>query len=192
MRLAQRHGVLTSGEATRRGIHGETLTRLVRKGEIERIDRGQYRIPGRPATERHTLAIVARAAPGGVICLLSAMNFHDLGSELPAGVWLAIDRKTRPPSLRYPPIRIVRFGGEALMAGVETHHVDGAIVKVYGVAKTVADLFKYRNKIGLNVALEALREAWRDRRVTIDELDRYARICRVRRVMTPYMEAMTI
>src|SRR5207249_9124960 len=105
-------------------------------------------------------------------------------------VWMAIDRRSRRPSLRHPPLRIVRFSGRAMTAGVEAHRVEGRPVRVYGVAKTLADCFKYRNKIGLDVALEALREAWRARRVTMDELDRYAAICRVQRVMRPYLEAL--
>ena len=159
-------------------------------GGLERIARGQYRWPDQPVTEHHALAITARAVPHAVVCLLSALSFHGIGTQLPGDVWVAIDRRVRRPQLAYPRLRIVRFGGPALTAGVEEHRVEGARVKVYGVAKTLADLFKYRNKVGLDVALEALREAWRERRFTMDELDRYARICRVQRVMGPYLEAL--
>lgn len=124
------------------------------------------------------------------MCLLSALNFHRLGTQLPHEVWIALDRSARHPSIRYPRLRVVRFSGQALREGVETHRIEGQTVRIYGVAKTIADLFKYRNKIGLDVALEALREGWRARRFTMDELHRYARICRVERVMRPYLEAL--
>jgi predicted transcriptional regulator of viral defense system len=141
-------------------------------------------------TEHHGLALVAAAAPKAVICLLSALSFHQIGTQLPHEVWIALDRRSRRPSLRYPRLRVVRFGGDALTAGVETHSIEGETVRVYSVAKTIADTFKYRNKIGLDVALEALREAWRARRFTMDKMYNYARICRVERVMRPYLEAL--
>ena len=125
------------------------------------------------------------------VCLLSALQYHGIGTQLPSEVWMAIDRRARRPALRYPPLRIVRYSGAALTEGVGSHVVEGRAVKVYKVAKTLADCFKYRNKIGLDVALEALREAWRGKRFTMDELDRYAAICRVQRVMRPYLEALT-
>jgi predicted transcriptional regulator of viral defense system len=128
--------------------------------------------------------------PEGVVCLLSALSFHGVGTQLPHEVWLAIQRRARQPSLRYPPLRVVKFSGKAFAEGIEVHRVEGQSVRVYSVAKTLADLFKYRNKIGLDVALEALREAWRERRFTMDEMDRFARICRVERVMKPYLEAL--
>jgi predicted transcriptional regulator of viral defense system len=124
------------------------------------------------------------------VCLLSALQYHDIGTHLPSEVWIAIDRRARRPALRYPPLRIVRYTGEALTEGVESHHVEGREVRIYNVAKTIADCFKYRNKIGLDVALEALREAWRARRFKLEELDRYAAICRVQRVMQPYLESL--
>jgi predicted transcriptional regulator of viral defense system len=125
-----------------------------------------------------------------VICLLSALQFHGIGTQLPADVWIAIDRRAHRPSLRYPPLRVMRYSGAALTEGIQSHRIEGQTVRVYNVAKTVVDCFKYRNKIGLDVALEALREAWRARRLSMDELDRYARICRVQRVMQPYIEGL--
>jgi predicted transcriptional regulator of viral defense system len=154
------------------------------------VARGVYRLPEQPITEHHGFALAAAAVPQGVICLLSALQYHDIGTQLPSEVWMALDRRAWRPTLTYPPLRIVRYTGEALSAGVETHRMEGRPVKVYGVAKTVADCFKYRNKIGLDVALEALREGWRGRRFTMAELDRYAAICRVQRVMRPYLEAL--
>jgi len=190
LKLARKSGILTAREAAQQGIHSQVLTRMVREGAIERISRGQYRLPDQPLTEHHTLAVVARAAPEGVVCLLSALSFHGVGTQIPHEVWLAIPRQARPPSLRYPPLRVVKFSGKAFSEGIETHTAEGQTVRVYGVAKTLADLFKYRNKVGLDVALEALREAWRERRFTMDEIDRFARICRVERVMKPYLEAL--
>lgn len=190
LELVYKRGCLTAREAAQRGIHSQILTHLVREGALERVARGQYCLPNQPLTEHHSLSIVARATPSGVVCLLSALAFHGIGTQLPAEVWVAIDRRARRPNLRYPPLRVVRFSGQAFTAGIETHSVEGQLVRVYSIAKTLADLFKYRNKVGLDVALEALREAWRERKFTMDELDRYARICRVQRVMTPYLEVL--
>ena len=185
----------TTQDVVRAGIHTNALTRLVRAGQLERIARGQYSRPNRPITEHHGLAVAARAVPRGVVCLLSALSFHGIGTQLPAEIWMAIDRRARQPSLRYPPLRVVRFTGQALTSGIESHDIEshdieGQDVRIYGVAKTLADTFKYRNKVGLDVALEALREAWRERRFTFDELDHFSRICRVERVMRPYIEAL--
>jgi predicted transcriptional regulator of viral defense system len=149
-----------------------------------------YALPGRPVSAHGTLAEVARRAPKGVICLLSALRFHDLTTQAPFEVWLAIDNKAAAPKLDYPLLRIVRFSGAALTEGIEEHIVDGVTVRVTSVAKTVVDCFKFRNKIGLDVALEALREAWHDKRMSSDEVWRYAKICRVANVMRPYLESL--
>jgi predicted transcriptional regulator of viral defense system len=190
LRLAGRaHGV-TPRDLSDHGIHRQVLTRLVAEGRIERVARGVYRVPDHAVTEHHALALVAAAVPQCVVCLLSALQYHGIGTQLPSDVWVALDRRAWRPRLEYPPLRIVRFTGEALTAGIETHLAEGRKVRIYGVAKTIADCFKYRNKIGLDVALEALREAWRARRFKMEELDRYAVICRVQRVMRPYLEAL--
>ncbi len=133
----------------------------------------------------------AASVPGGVICLLSALQFHDIGTHMPSQVWMALDRRAWRPRLSHPPLRVVRFTGAALTAGVERHKIEGRTVQVYGVAKTLADCFKYRNKIGIDVAMEALREAWRHKRFSMDDLDRFAAVCRVQRVMQPYLESLT-
>ena len=190
LKLARRRGGVAARELAAAGIHSQVLSRLVESGELERMARGLYRVPDRPVTEHHGLAVASAAVPHGIICLLSALAFHGMGTQLPHEVWMAIERRGRRPTLRHPPLRIVRPSGEAFSAGVETHRVEGQTLRVYGVAKTLADCFKYRNKIGLDVALEALREAWRARRFTMDELERYATICRVQRVMRPYVEAV--
>jgi predicted transcriptional regulator of viral defense system len=190
LRLARKRGALARRDVARAGIHTQALTRLVGTGALERVSRGHYRLSDAPLTENHGLAIVGAAAPKAVICLLSALSFHHIGTQLPHEVWVALDRRDRRPTLYYPKLRVHRFGGKALTEGIETHRIEGESVRIYGVAKTLADMFKYRNKIGLDVALEALRDAWRGRRFTMDELTHYARICRVDRVMEPYLTAM--
>lgn len=191
IRLARRKGGVSTREVVGVGIHTQNLSRLVEEGVLERIARGQYRLAEAPVTEHHGLAIAAAAVPKGVVCLVSALSFHGIGTQLPFEVWLALDRRARRPTLKYPPLRVVRFSGQALRAGVETHAIEGRQVRVYSVAKTIADCFKYRHKIGLDVALEALREGWRARRFTMDEIGRQAVVCRVERVMRPYLEALT-
>jgi predicted transcriptional regulator of viral defense system len=190
LKLARRRRGVTARDLAAEGIHRQVLSRLVESGELERIVRGVYRLPEHPQTEHHGLDMASAAVPHGIICLLSALQFHGIGTQLPSEVWMAIDRRARRPALKYPPLRVVRYTGAALTEGIEFHRSEGQTVRVYNVAKTVADCFKYRNKIGLDVALEALREAWRTRRFTMDELDRYAGICRVHRVMRPYLEAL--
>ncbi len=188
--LARERGVLRPRDLARADLPADYLWRLYRKEKLERVGRGLYALPGADLTEHHTLAEAALRVPHGMVCLLSALRFHDLTTQAPHEVWMAIDVKARRPKEEIIPLRIVRFSGEALTAGVEEHEVEGVSVKVYGPAKTVADCFKYRNKIGLDVALEALRDCWRKRLATADELWRYAEICRVARVMRPYLESL--
>jgi predicted transcriptional regulator of viral defense system len=191
LKLARRTQGVATRELVAAGIHRQVLSRLVGAGQIERIARGLYRLAEQPVTESHGLVIACTAVPQGVICLLSALQFHGIGTQLPSQVWIAIDRRAHRPSLKYPPLRVIRYTGAALKEGVGSHRREGRTVRVYDAAKTLADCFKYRNKIGLDVALEALREAWRARKFTMDELDHYAGVCRVRRVMRPYLEALT-
>jgi predicted transcriptional regulator of viral defense system len=181
---------VTPRELAELGIHRQILTRLVAAGDLERVGRGLYHLPEQPITENHGIALAAAAVPQGVVCLLSALRLHDIGTQAPSEVWMALDRRAWRPAVEYPPVRIVRYSGEALTEGVVTRRMEGQTVRVYDVAKTIADCFKYRNKIGLDVALEALREAWRERRFRMDDLHRYAEICRVHRVMRPYLEAL--
>ncbi len=190
LRIARRLGSVSRREVAEAGVHTQTLSRLVRTGALERVIRGRYRLPDSPISEHHGLALVAAAVPKAVICLLSALSFHGIGTQLPREVWIALDRRSRRPSIRFPRLRVVRFGGSALTEGIETHRIEGVAVHVYSVPKTIADAFKYRNKIGLEVALEALRDGWRARRFTMAEIQRNARICRVERVMRPYLEAL--
>ena len=188
--LAAERSLIRPRDLTERGLPTVALTRLVRQGRLQRVGRGLYALPDRPVSEHNTLAEVARKHPQAIVCLLSALRFHDLTTQSPFEVWLAIPNKARAPKMDYPPLRIVRFSGEALTVGVEDHVIDGVPVLVTSVARTVADCFKFRNKIGLDVALEALQEAWRAKRVSMDELWHYATLCRVTNVVRPYMESL--
>ena len=154
------------------------------------VARGLYALPDYQGGEHEALVTVAKRSPGAVFCLLTALRIHDLTTQAPFEVWIAIGNKAHPPWLDYPPLRTMRFADAALVAGVETHKIDGVPVRVTSVAKTVADCFKFRNKIGLDVALEALREARRRRKAGADELWRYARLNRVTNIMRPYLEAV--
>lgn len=187
----QKSSVLRTRDLESLGIWRASLGRLVEHGAVVRVGRGLYSLPDGEIGENHTLAEAAKRVPRGVICLLSALRFHGLTTQHPHELWLAIDGKAREPKMDYPPLRIVRPSGEVLRAGQESHLIEGVSAKVFNPAKTVADCFKFRNKIGLEVALEALRETWRAKRCTMDQLLRYARICRVENVMRPYLESLT-
>lgn len=188
--MGARGRVFTSAEAGAKGVHTSVLTRMTRDGVLERVARGQYRVTGAEMTRHHSLVLAATAVPDGVICLLSSLGFHDIGTQLPPEVWIARGRGTWEPRIEYPRPRIVRFSEESLRAGIEEHRLEGRVVRIYSVAKTIADCFKFRNKIGLDVALEALTDGWRRRRFRMEDLERYARICRVSNVMGPYLEAL--
>lgn len=172
------------------GIPRSTLKRLADRGEIERLGRGLYSLPGAIESEHRTLLEASKRVPHGVVCLLSALQFHEIGTQMPFEVWMAIGTKDRLPQPEGLPLRIVRFSETSLAHGVITHTIEGVRVRITSPAKTVADCFKYRHKIGLEVALEALREGWRDRRFTMDELWAAARVCRIQNVLRPYLEAM--
>lgn len=191
LELADEHSLLRPRDLNAAGLHSVALTRLVRQGKLIRVGRGLYALPDRAFSEHGTLAEVARRHPNVIVCLLSALRVHDLTTQSPFEVWLAIPNKARTPKMDYPPLRIMRFSGAALTDGIEEYQFDGVIVRVTNVARTVADCFKFRNKIGLDVAMEALREAWLAKRVSMDELWHYATLCRVANVMRPYMESLT-
>lgn len=189
--LAHTQGLIRPRDIAARGLPRVALTRLVREERLTRIGRGMYALPNRQASEHGSLAGVASKYPEGIVCLLTALRVHDLTTQSPFEVWLAIPHKGRAPKMDYPALRIVRFSGKALTEGIEERVIDGVIVRVSNVARTVVDCFKFRNKIGLDVALEALRESWDNKRVTMDELWRYAEIFRVANVMRPYMESLS-
>jgi len=189
--LTRIQGLIRPRDLVPLGIPRVSLTRAVRRGQLKRVGRGLYGLPGREISAHGALAEVARRVPKGIVCLLSALRFHGLTTQAPFEVWLAIENKAIAPKLDYPPLRIARFSGAAFTEGAEEHVVDGVTIRVTSVAKTVADCFKYRNKIGLDVALEALREAWYEKRMTSDDIWRYAKVCRVANVMRPYLESLT-
>jgi len=189
LKLVKDVGVLRPKDLDPHGIPREYLRRLRDRGLLLQAGRGLYVLPGIDFTEHLSLAEACRRVPHGVVCLLSALRFHNLGAQLPFQVWLAIDVKARRPRVDYPPLRVVRFTGRALTEGVEEHPVEGVMVRVFSPAKTVADCFKYRNKIGLDVAIEALRECRRERKCAKADLWRFAHICRMANVMKPYLEA---
>jgi predicted transcriptional regulator of viral defense system len=189
-RMVRRSGVFRSRDLEKDGIPRQYLRQAKDRGLVRRIGRGLYVAADSPATQHHSLAEAAKRVPNGIICLLSALRFHQLTTQSPHEVWMAIPRKARRPRVDHPPLRIVRFSGAALEYGVLAKKVEGVPVRVYNPAKTVADCFKYRNKIGLDVALEALRDCYRQRKATMDELWEAAKVCRVARVMQPYLESI--
>lgn len=191
MRIAREKRVIRPRDLAAEGVPRVYLRRLVDKGLLARTARGIYMLPDAEVTELHDFAEAARQVPKGVICLLSALWFHDLTTQNPFEVWMAIGESQWMPKIEYPAIRFVRFSGTALEYGVEEHEIEGVLAHVYSPAKTVADCFKYRNKIGLDVALEALRDCWRQRKATMDEIWAAAKVCRVANVMRPYLESVT-
>jgi len=188
--LARKRGFVDAKSIASAGIHTQHLSRLVANGTLERVARGQYRLADASVSENHGLVLASVAAPHGVVCLLSALRFHGIGTQLPAEVWFAIERGRTAPRIPSLQVRVVRYTGPAFSEGIELHQIERQPVRVYGVAKTIADLFKARNRVGVEVAIEALREAWRDRRLTMADLDRAARACRVERVIRPYVEGV--
>ena len=189
VRLIREMGLVRPVDLEARGIARAQLYSLLDKGLVARQARGIYVAREHPYTTEHTLAQVAKRVPGAVFCLLTALRFHGLTTQNPAEVWIALPEKARKPSLDYPRLRVARFSGGALTEGIELHRLEGVEARVYSAAKTVADCFKYRNKIGIDVAIEALRDFSRRHRGGATELARFARICRVTRVMQPYLDA---
>jgi len=183
-------GIVRPIDLETHGIPRAELYRLVREGLVQRQSRGLYVTSQHAYTAEHALAQVAKRVPAGVFCLLTALRFHNLTTQSPADVWIALPEKARKPRLEYPRLRIARFSGAALDEGIEVHQLEGVEIRVYSAAKTVADCFKYRNKIGIDVAVEALRDFSRRYRGGATELARFARICRVTRVMQPYLDAI--
>ena len=188
--LASQKGLLRASDLDAIDAPRVVLTRLIAAGLLDRVGRGLYRLPGHPISEHEGLMVVATKAPQAVFCLLTALQFHGLTTQLPRQVWIAMPRGSHSPRIDYPPIRMVQMAGRAYLAGVEEHLCNEVKVRIYSPAKTVVDCFKHRNKIGLDVALEALKDAWRTRKASADDLWRYAQDCRVATVMRPYMEAV--
>jgi len=188
--LVRQTGMVRIRDIRARGLHPEYVRRLVADGQLVRAGRGIYLLPDAAFTAHHSLAEACKRVPRGVVCLLSSLRYHEIGTQNPHQVWLALDVKARLPRPDYPPLKVVRFSGPALSEGVDLRQIEGVDVRIYNAAKTVVDCFKYRNKIGLDVGLEALREGWRTRRFTMDDLWRYAKVDRVTNVMRPYLDAL--
>ena len=188
LELTRQMGIVRPRDVEQAGISREYLRRLYLSGKLVRVSRGLYALPDTLTSEFSTLAEVSKRAPNAVICLLTALQFHNLTTQAPHQVWIAIENKQRKPKFDYPPIELFRFTGQAFNFGVEMHTVNSVEIKVYSPAKTVVDCFKFRNKIGLDVAIESLRETWRSKKATMDELWEASKVCRVSNVMRPYLE----
>jgi predicted transcriptional regulator of viral defense system len=186
----ERGGMLKMAEAVRAGVHRRTLYALRDAGVLEQLGRGLYRLADAPPLGNPDLITVARRVPKGVVCLLSALAYHGLTTQIPHEVYLAVSRNAEPPRIDYPPVRVFRVGQRAFAEGVETHELDGVPVRVYSREKTLADCFKYRTTVGLDTAVEAVRRYRDQGRVDAGALLRAARACRVENVMRPYLEAI--
>jgi predicted transcriptional regulator of viral defense system len=191
MRLMRKRKLLRARDVAEQGLPTITLTRLVQADKIERVARGVYGLPGAATSEHRSLAEVAIRVPKGVVCLLSALQLHEIGTQAPFEVWLAIPNRVAAPRIEQPSIRVVRMSDDALTEGLQRKRIDGVEVPIFNPARTVVDCFRFRNKIGLDVALEALRDGWRERRFTMEELSHHATRQRVANVMRPYVEAIT-
>ncbi len=187
--LAKELGIVSLKDLRKRGLHPEKLRRLVLSGKMIRLDRGLYRLVDQDWDFHDSLAIVAKAQPEAVICLSSALFYHKIGTQMPNEIWIALPMgRLRPPKLETLKIRVFRYAPKTLEHGIDEIVISGVKVRISSPARTVADCFKFRNKIGLDIALEALREGWRARRFTVDELVAQSRICRVENLMAPYIE----
>lgn len=182
--------IISSKQLTSEGIHRETIRRLLETGEIMSIGRGLYSSSQFTPDENFASTVAQKMVPKGVICLLSALSFHEIGTQNPSDTWIAVPRGTRIPGISEYAIQISLFSGEAYSSGIEEHTVDGVVIRVYSIAKTIADCFKYRNKIGLDVAIEALKDVIQNKRTSIEEILHFAKICRVEKVIKPYMESL--
>lgn len=190
--LAKAQSLVRTRDVAALGIHTGALTQMARSGELEKVGPGRYRLAKRRISEHHDLVIATGAVPDSVVCLVSALRFHGIGTQLPHQVWIAVPRGTRVPRLQTPPLRVVNISPALFDLGRAVHRIEGQAVNVYNVARTVADCFRFRNTIGLDVALEALTEAWRSKRLNLDELHRIAKRLRVHRVMQPYLETVVL
>lgn len=190
MQYVGQHGIVRPRDIEAIGLPREYLVRLHRQGKLDRPGRGIYTLTDAAVTERHSYAEVAKRVPDAVICLLSALTFHQITTQSPASVWIALGKGARTPVHTSPSLRIVRLSGPSLIEGIENHRVEGVPIRVYSVAKTVADCFKFRNKIGLDVAIEALKDSLRQKKTNINEIYHYAKVCRVSNVIRPYMETL--
>ncbi len=183
-------GILRTAQALKLGIHPETLYGMRDSGTLEMISRGVYRLSDSPPLSNPDLVTVATRISGGVICLISALSYHEITTQIPHVIHVALPRGAEEPRLDYPPIKTYRFTGEAFTAGVDTHDIDSVSVRIYSPEKTLADCFKFRNKVGLDTVIEAIRFYRERKRINVEELLHYATICRVNKIMRPYLEAI--
>ena len=190
IQIVKRLGIMRPRDMDEYGIHRKYIHMLYNQGILNRIGRGLYTLPETEPSENRSIAEACKRVPSGIVCLLSALRFHDLTTQSPYEIWMAIDNKARSPKELGIPIRIARFSGKVLTSGIERHNIEGVTIRVYNPAKTVADCFKFRNKIGLDVALEALRDCHQSRKCTMDDLWKYAKICRVANIIKPYLESL--
>jgi predicted transcriptional regulator of viral defense system len=190
MQYVGKHGIVRPRDIEAIGLPREYLIRLYRQGKLNRSGRGIYTVPDANVTERHSYAEVAKRIPAAVVCLLSALAFHEITTQSPPSVWIALRKGARKPVFPSPSLRIVRLSGPSLTEGIENHQVEGVPVRVYSAAKTVADCFKFRNKIGLDVAIEALKDCLHQKKANVNEIYRSAKVCRVNNVIRPYMEVL--
>jgi predicted transcriptional regulator of viral defense system len=188
--LFHQRGLVRMRDLRDAGVGSETVARLVREGAVTRVARGLYQLAEVVPDARRSFAEASALVPKGVICLISALQFHELTLQMPSVVWIAIDRTGWKPKVEYPPMRFVRFSSRALREGMKRHLIEGIEVPIFEPAKTIVDCFRYRNKIGLDIALEGLREGLRTKRATPDQLWEFARTARVWSVIRPYVEAM--
>jgi predicted transcriptional regulator of viral defense system len=187
----QRGGTLRMSDTLRAGISRRTLYAMRDEGVLVQLSRGVYRLASLPALGTPDLVTVSARVPSGIVCLISALAFHELTTQIPHAVDIALPRGASAPRIDYPPVHVHWFSGSAFTSGVDTPLIDGQHIRIYSPEKTLADVFKYRNKLGIDVALEALK-AWRTRRgAPIERLLEQARLCRVERVLRPYLEATT-
>jgi predicted transcriptional regulator of viral defense system len=191
LQIARKKRLFRLSETQQAGIHPEAVRRLTSQGQLARIGRGLYALPSLEPTEHHTLAVVAKRVPKGIVCLLTALRFHGLGTQNPRDVWLAVDRRAGMPRIDFTPVRIVRMSTAALSTGIEERTIDGVRVRITSPARTVVDCFKFRNKIGIDVAVEALKDYRRLRKGSVDELWRQADRLRMANVIRPYWDAMS-
>jgi len=190
LELARRQPLLSAADVRAHGWSPQLLIKLERSGKLQRVTRGLYGLPDGQVSAHQSLIEVCRRVPKAVVCLLSALQFHEIGTQLPFEVWIALPEATQTPALDYPALRIARLRGAAYSEGIETIVEQGSTIRIYSLDKTLTDCFKFRHKVGLDVAIEALKDAWRQRKLDMNQITHFARINRVEKVMRPYLETV--
>lgn len=189
LRLLGKRGIMRLSELKAAGVHYQTLSRMAEDGSVLRVGRGLYQLPEADYSLAHSLAEVAKAVPKGVICLISALQFHELTLQMPPRIWVAIGRKDRMPRIGYPPVRVIQFGERAMSVGIERHVIDKVETRIFDPAKTIVDCFRYRKEVGIDIALEGLRNGIRKRKAHPDRIAVYAKDLRIWTILRPYLDA---